>query len=336
MSSRRSTLGMALVLAAFGGPLLRAPTRWALLGVLAGAGGAWALGRISPTAGTRLLGAAVVLVFAAALTSPSAAFGAMGRWFSPDGGLVYWNPVIWVGLAGAAAAETRASVGAGLLGALAYAWSPPGSPLSGILEAMVLGLLAAGFAATLEWARRPVLAWPLIGGLTISNLLFMEQYRRNLVPRDDTVAFGQVARSNAALFSDAFGAPGTWPASWIFAARHRVRPGRYEGVARRGWMLDTRDSEVIDLAPAWVDPLLLPLGRHAALDVVLEASGTGTVDVEVNGTRAATVPISPSGGEARVRIHELWRRGVNAVRLVPSAGADVSFGRLTLRRVAGA
>jgi hypothetical protein len=75
------------------------------------------------------------------------------------------------------------------------------------------GLLArrAGAAGR---ARRPL--------LTLWNGLFMEQYRRNLIPRDDVVSFARVAENTAGLVTDLVGTPLAWPANWIFAARHEA------------------------------------------------------------------------------------------------------------------
>jgi hypothetical protein len=288
---RTLEVGLAAALAVFAGPLLRTPSVPAVAGLVAGGVAAWGLRRTPARAGGAALLAGVLLALLLALASPSGVVGPLARWFSPSDGLVYWNPVVWLGLAGAIAPGARVSAGAGLVAAAAFALVPAGSVIGASLAAAVPAVLVPAMAAALAAARhaastRP-LAWLGAAGLALTawNFLFMEQYRRNLIPRDDTVSFAEVAGTNRALFQHAIGDPGTWPACWLFAVRHGVSPDRYGPVAARSW---------------------------------------------------ATVPLSPQGGEVRVQAaHSFWRRGPNAVRLVPSAG-DASAARLTLRRVGGA
>jgi hypothetical protein len=65
------------------------------------------------------------------------------------------------------------------------------------------------------------------------NLALAEQTRRDLIPRDDTVAFSRLAFNAAQVVSDRVGFPTTWPASWLFAWREALSPGRYDlGVGR--------------------------------------------------------------------------------------------------------
>jgi hypothetical protein len=333
--------GLAVALAAFAGPLLRTPSFPALAGLVAGGLAAWGLCRISPRVGVIALIAGVSLTLLLALASPSAAVGPLARWFSPSDGLVYWNPVVWLGLAGAIAPAARASAGAGLVAAVAFALMPAGSAMGAALAAAVPALLVPAMAAALAAAQRSASTRPLVwlgaAGVALAawNFLFMEQYRRNLIPRDDTVSFADVAGTNRTLFQRAFGDPGTWPACWLFALRHGVSPDRYGPVAERSWMLEAGDTEVVDLRGA-PEPIFVTLREPKALEIGLEAAGTGTLDIVVNGARAATVPLSPQGGEVRVQAaHSFWRRGPNEVRLVPSAG-DALPARLTLRRVGGA
>jgi hypothetical protein len=78
-------------------------------------------------------------------------------------------------------------------------------------------------------ARRPEAV--LAGGgavLVLWNVLFMEQYRRGAIPRDDTVSFARVAFNSADVFAAAFGSPVAWPANWIFSLREGLPPDRYD------------------------------------------------------------------------------------------------------------
>lgn len=328
---------LAGALAILAGPLLHTPSIAALVGFIGGAAVAWGLGRVSPRAAAPILVAGGVLAVGVLALSPSATVGPLARWFAPSDGLVYWNPVVWLGMAGAVFPAGRVSAGIGLIGGSVYAFAPSGF-LGDAVEAAVLSMLVPSMAGALDAARSSAATRPLawIGaaaaGLALWNFLFMEQYRRNLIPRDDTVSFTAVARTNAALFEQAFGTPATWPASWLFAARHRVSPARYGAVASRSWMLEGHEEEVVDLRQS-AQPLFVPLRASKAVDLVLESSGSGTVDIVVNGARVATIPSSAGGGLSRVRVaHSFWRRGVNELRLVPAAG-PVTLGRLTLRRV---
>jgi len=334
-------IGLALALAVLAGPLLRAPSWAALVGLLVGLAFGWGLRAAPPSLGRYLLIAAGVGAAVLAFVSPSAAVGPLARWFSPADGLFYWNPVLWLGLAGACVPGARGSAGAALWIAIAYALAPAGSAVVPGLEAAAVASLVPALAAALAAVRlsaaRAPLAWIAAGtsGLVVWNFLFMEQYRRNLIPRDDTVAFAEVAHTNATLFERAFGDPGTWPAGWWFAARHHVSPGRYAAVAARSWMLEAADTETLDLRTS-AAPLFVPLRDRHAVELSVEASGSGAVDVVVNGASAATIPLSPEGGEARVRVaHSFWHRGINEVDLVPSSPGAAALQRLTLRRVGG-
>lgn len=339
---RGATAWLALALVLLAGPVVRAPSGWAIAGILLGLVGGLLLGTAPVRVARWLLAAGGVLALAVLVSSPSMALGPAARWFSARGGLLYWNPVIWLGLAGLFAPAGRAAAGTGLIAAAAYAFVLHEGPAGALLEAAIPALLFSSMAAVLEAAARSAvqhpMAWLGAGGvvLTVWNLLFMEQYRRNLIPRDDTVSFAEVSRTSRSLFAHALGSPRTWPASWVFALRHGVAPGLYETVAGSPWRLEASDTEGIDLRAETADPLWIPLRARVAIEVTLEAAGTGTVELNVNGRTAAAIPLSPEGGEARVRVAEShWRRGLNALRLVPSADARPTWIRLTLRRAGG-
>ena len=338
---RGAAASLALALVVLAGPFARTPTAWTAAGVGLGLAAGLAAARLPSRLAAWLLAAGALAVLAVVAGSPSVALGPLARWFSPSEGLFYRNPVIWLGVAGGLTGAARAALGAALLASAVYAVLPAGTSAA-VIEAAVPALLFPAIAAALEGLRRSAEAAPLLwlgaGGalLVVSNFLFMEQYRRNLIPRDDTVSFAQVAATNGALFRGAFGSPRSWPASWVFAARHRVSPAEYDTVAGAPWRFESGEAEAFALQGPAADRLWVALRRPVTIDVSLEAAGNGVVDVEVNGTRAAAVPLAPQGGEARVRIAStFWRRGLNELRLVPAAGTNARWTRLTLRRAGG-
>jgi hypothetical protein len=345
------------------GTLLRQPSFAALAGFACGLAAASGVRHLSPRLTRALLAAAAAVVVVAVFVSPFGLEGVLARGFAPADGLFYWNPVLWLGVAGLLVASGRGSAAAGLLAAASGIWTPPQSPSTAFVAGAVAALFGPAIAAVLEFARAHAARQPLLwlsGAaflLAVWNFAFMEQYRRVLIPRDDTVSFVDVARNNAALVSSVIGAPTTWPASWPFALRHHVEPGRYEAVSQQPARLLGTDSDVLDLASPAIEPLLVGggwstvktcgvslcrglegpsrvlvrLGPASDLELGLQAWGTAALDLDVNGARVASVPLLPDGGEARIRVvRAQWHVGLNELRFTPSAGA-AAIGRLTLR-----
>jgi len=161
--------------------------------------------------------------------------------FSSWSGLLFWSPVLWLGVAGCLRERPvgpYAALGPALLVAAAVgAVTPDFGPYRGARFAPVLPLLALGLARALGGIRSLALHRPLvpvaigIAALAAWNALLMAQYRDGRIPRDDTVPFPRVARNAAATVSAAVGSPTAWPANWIFAARHHVTPARYDLLA---------------------------------------------------------------------------------------------------------
>ena len=362
----RSVAGAAGAGALFFGALVRpeAGLAWTALGLAVGLAVAVALRSARSASGTRgvlVLAAAVFLL--AVFRTPIGLDGALGTWFSPNGGLVYWNPALWLGLAGLFLDRADVRPALGVLGMACYACLPGNSGLAGLAA----GLLIPGAMRSAETLRRLTSTRPLAGlavgaaVLVVWNFLFMEQYRRNVIPRDDTVSFVDVAGNNAALFTHAFGAPMTWPASWLFAARHHIPVDRYEAALVLPPSFASSDTETIDLAAprptallvgGWSEPspceeaacraltvdahLLLLQTRAASLDVTVRMTGNGTVELRVNGVGAAALPVPPALEDVRVQIGaERWRPGYNRVSIIPSAGTDVRLSRIVLRQVGG-
>jgi hypothetical protein len=157
------------------------------------------------------------------------------------------------------------------------------------------------------------------------------------------------------------GTPLAWPANWVFAARHDLPAAKYDRMA--GQYLFYRQNNlggVIDLGDDRVDPALLgegwtgrtpcegdtcrgigeqgrarvfaPLDVPETLDLAVRAAGSGTLALDVNGTRVAEAPLGPSLDLVRARVPaRCWRRELNEVVLSAPAGALVD--RLTFARV---
>jgi hypothetical protein len=202
-----------------------------------------------------------------------------------------------------------------------------------------------------------LLAVPLVSW----NVLLAEQLRRGVLPRDDTAAFPRVVAGGAGLFADAFGSPPTWPASWIFAWRHGLSPGRYDLMVGRYLfylqnnmgghvgLAAARDSDL--LAEGWgavesVDGrearrvlgrarLMAPLDvpEDLTLRVTASAPAPGCeVRLLVNGTEAGRFFVGPAwdGHEANAGAG-FWRRELNEVVFDAGPGrpafASVDFAR---------
>jgi hypothetical protein len=284
--------------------------------------------------------------------------------FSSRHGLLSWTPALWAGYLGfLPLLRRKPRLGwplVPLLAAMTYVnlcsgdWWAGGSFSNRRFDS-VLPLLALGVAASIDWARervgrRPEIVLALLAGpLVVWNVLLAEQLRRGFLPRDETVAFPRLVTNAAQLLADGVGSPPTWPASWIFAWRHGLSPGRYDLVVGRYLfyrqnnmgghvgIAGARDRAL--LAEGW-GPVETVNGRDArrvqgrarllapldvAEDLEVEVSATAMapgceVRLLVNGGEAARF----FAGEAWTR-HRLqagarfWRRELN--ELVFDAGA---------------
>jgi hypothetical protein len=171
------------------------------------------------------------------------------------------------------------------------------------------------------------------------------------LPLDETVSFARVSENAAALVQTTTGTPLAWPANWIFSARHGLGSGRYDLMV--GKYLFYRQENlggVIDLGDARSDPALVgpgwgalrncenvqcravadrarlfaPLDVPEALEVVVRARGTGVLQLTVNGTLVAALPLRERLSEASVRVPSVrWRRELNDLVFAASGAADV-------------
>jgi hypothetical protein len=300
--------------------------------------------------------------------------------FSSRHGLLSWTPSLWAGYLGfLPLLRRRPGVGWPLVApllAMSYVnfcvgdWWAGGSFSNRRFDSL-LPIFAFGLAASLDLAWRflrgnagPGLALLLAPVLTW-NLLLTEQVRRGMVPRDDTVAFPQLARGAAELVSRAVGFPTTWPASWLFAWRHDLPPSQYDRLVGR--YLFYRQNSLggrIELAAAahaellddgWGRPeshagvagrrargdarLFAPLDVPEDIEVVVIAAapaGERPVSLQVNGRDVGRFLVRAAWDDHHVRVPAgFWRREINELRLAGAGGvlvSDVRFVRLRLVR----
>jgi hypothetical protein len=296
--------------------------------------------------------------------------------FSSRHGLLYWTPALWGGYLGYAwllrrEARTALTLLVPIL-AMSYVnacsgdWWAGGSFSNRRFDSL-LPLLGIGLALSLDALRRAAVRRPhalLVAGggaLVLWNLLFMEQYRRNLIPRDDTVAFWRVARNNAELLAAGVGTPLAWPANWVFTARHGLPVDQYDlAVGKYLFYRQNNLGGAIDLGEPRVDPALLgegwgvrqpcgadlcralrgrarlfaPLDVPETLDVIVRAAGRGSLRLSVNGAAVGELPLAPGISVRRARVPAPhWRRELNEIVLEGEALVErVVFERPARRR----
>jgi len=173
--------------------------------------------------------------------------------------------------------------------------------------AAALPLLALPMGEALRALREAVRRAPgaplwAAGALLVCwNLLFMQQYADDMIPRDFPVAFPRVAQNGAALVARAVGAPLSWPANWVFAARHDVGPERFDAAAGKRLAQAADGSITIDVGQLDVDEALLLEGwsvRHPCGEAVcraVESRARVLLPVMSNGWTALTVRASGEG-----------------------------------------
>lgn len=296
--------------------------------------------------------------------------------FSSRHGLFYWTPVLWAGYLGYTALARRrrfvaVATGVPLL-LMSYVnvcsgdWWAGGSFSNRRFDS-VLPFLALGLAVSVEALARLVQRRPsslLVAGgvLLVSwNVLFMEQYRRNLIPRDEVVSFARVTENSAAVVAETMGTPLAWPANWLFAWKHDAPVSSYDlAVGKYLFYRQNNLGGVIDLGDARADPalllegwarvrpcggtqcraiegqarLLVPLDVPEDLDMVVRASGQGFLAVSVNGHALAQLPLGEELEDRRARIPAAWlHREHNELLLAASAG-EALVDRVVFRRLA--
>jgi hypothetical protein len=199
--------------------------------------------------------------------------------------------------------------------------------------------------------------------LVLWNLLLMEQTRRGLVPRDDTVDGPRLVGNAAQLFSDALGSPTAWPANWIFALRQDRPPGQYDLLVGRylfyrqnnlgghveigsagdvamlgeGWgPIETRDGRGVRSVQGRAR-LFAPLDQAEDLELRVRTSADQPVEirVSVNGKLAGQLLAPVGTGEGRLRVDAgFWQREQNSVML-DAGGGEVWVDAVVFAQVGG-
>ena len=168
--------------------------------------------------------------------------------FSSRHGLLSWTPVLWLGFLGfIPACRRRLDLALPLalcLAAMTYVnvcagdwWA--GASFSNRRFDSALPLLAFGMAAAIEWLRqvsegRPALVVSaLFLPFVVWNVCTVTLLKTGVLPRGQTISFEDQVRQCSEAVSRTIGSPPTWPASWIFAIRHRIAPSKYDTVVGR-------------------------------------------------------------------------------------------------------
>jgi hypothetical protein len=295
--------------------------------------------------------------------------------FSSRHGLFSWTPVFWAGYLGfLPLLRRRPALAWPLLVPLVLMtyvnmcsgdWWAGGSFSNRRFDSL-LPILAFGLAAAVDVLRTALRRRPqfVLAGAALPfvawNLALVEQVRRGLVPRDDTVAFPTLVGRSAQVVAEAVGSPTTWPASWLFAWRHGRPPGQYDLLVGRylfyrqnnlGGRLDVgAPGDEALLGEGWAAPevhaganarrtrgparLFAPLDVAERLDIHVRAAAPEPVEVRVNvnGRTAGRFLAGPAWEDQVVSADAaFWRRELNDVVLEPALPIWVD--RVTLQRV---
>lgn len=292
-------------------------------------------------------------------------------------GLLYGAPLLWAGVVGLLGRRPEArhlahlalaGLAPGVLGLIVATDSDTTvTRVSAWLPFFLPGIALCFERAREGAARRPERALIYAAALMIAwNVLFMEQYRRRLLPSDDTVSFARVTSNSAALLSNFAGTPAAWPANWLFASRFQTTPDRWDAVSAARLFEDpvarTAVIEVGDdasvLAPdraliadgfgdrrtcerGWcrdVDGearLLLPLqtlgSRELVIRVRVRGQGTVTLSLGVAGTVIAELSDVLSDVSLPIPAGTI-EPGIHVLALRVSDGRRATIDRLTLER----
>ena len=288
--------------------------------------------------------------------------------FASRHGLLAWTPVLWLGFLGfVPACRRRLLVALPLalcLAVMTYVnvcagdwWA--GASFSNRRFDSALPLLAFGMAAAIEWLRQATERRPafvisaLFLPLVIWNVCEVGLLKTGALPRAQTVSFEDRVGQCAETVSATVGSPPTWPASWIFAMRHRVTPNKYDQVVGRylfyrqnnlGGHLDIgeRGDDAMlgeGWGPALVEEgvsfrtitararLFAPLDVPETLVIRVRARGVAApraLVVAVNTVSVGKLALDSSWDTQEIRVpRSFWRRETNEVTFETSGGAAV-------------
>jgi hypothetical protein len=280
--------------------------------------------------------------------------------FSSRHGLLSWTPVFWAGYLGFIPLARRRPTLAVLLAVplllMTYVnmcvgdWWAAASFSNRRFDSL-LPILAFGFAASIEalrsgFRRHPVWALPvLVLPFVVWHVASLAAFRGGGLDRSRGVAFSRLVGAATQVLSDRLGFPTTWPASWLFAWRYGLSPGRYDlAVGRYLFFRQNSLGPRLDLGASAVEPLLdgawgeaqtvagirarcargrsrilVPLDVPEEFELRFEvASPEGAQDasVRVNGRTAGRLPAGPEWSRASFRVaSDFWRRELNEVEI---------------------
>jgi hypothetical protein len=277
--------------------------------------------------------------------------------FSSAHGLLSWTPLAGIGLIGLClllrrerrlAAAFLLTLGSGLvILAASYDWTG-GWSFGSRRMTEAFALFALGLCAVAQALLRApqVLGTAALGGFVVWNLLLAGQMDRGEIPRVGTVSFRDIAERAVGRGYGAFGHPGAFPASWLFAWRYGVSPERFDrlyGHAPLGALrlpMGTAQAEAYlgrgfshaeesdGLLFRWSDgpdsTLLVPLlgarSYHLRLRGTASRHPEGlplTVDLWVNGRAAGALTFTRETANHEAFVPApFWRTGINEIRLV--------------------
>jgi hypothetical protein len=213
-----------------------------------------------------------------------------------------------------------------------------------------LSALGPGLALAVAWTKaRPMLALaPLVVAAAGWNVMLMQQYHHERIPRDAAISFKTIVRQQGDLLTEQMEVyPFAFPANVWFAWRERLPVDRYDLLAPEpleprihlrlgpnqarflldGWeqLSSHQDDGQPVVATGESARLAVPLDPPRAPPLALEVDASTRpsrhpirvrVAVAVNGQVVGTVEVEPdrrtflfAGGEASSRA--VWRRGYN-------------------------
>lgn len=293
--------------------------------------------------------------------------------WSSRGGLLAWSPAIGVALVGLGLAAIRGPArwpARALVVSVALdvyvcgavddwwgGWAFGGRRLVGATVAFGLGW-ATLLQPLLERRRGGLLARVLVAGLTMAAVRlslamqddFLHGRLRRGVPQPLAPAYARAFGRPLHGVLEAVGTPGSWPASWIFAARTGAPPGRYD--LATGWALVRARGDAKGYDRLWIDdprwalaglgpvhargehrartvegratigvPLRRPMALQARLRAFAEHACTLVVELPWG---SVEVPLRPGWHDVALGLHP-WPAGLGLLRVRAPEGAGVEL-----------